>query len=185
MSTAESILKKELDDLFDNPPVDLPYSVDYWDPPGEEKINHWRAIFTGPEGTPYENGAFEVEILFDDNYPISCPNIKFKTRIFNCNISDIDGTICVSLLNNWNITDPSDKDYFPPKSKNIREALFAISVLFYEQNPKSPLNTFAAELYLKEDKTDFNNEVKKWVNFYAEIENEIYKDQNRQKQNII
>lgn len=183
MSSAEAKLKEELENLFEDPPADLPYSVNYWDPIKED-IYHWRAIFIGPEGTPYENGAFEAEIIFDKDYPKSCPKIKFKTRIYNCNISPDDGTICVSLLNNWKITDPSNKDYFPPKYKNIREALFAISVLFYEQNAKSPLNTEAARLYLKDDKTEFNNKVKKWVKFYAEIENEVYKDEKRQKQNI-
>lgn len=182
-NTAEVILKKELDDLFESPPVDLPYSVDYWDPLNED-IFHWRAVFIGPEGTPYKNGAFEAEIIFDKNYPTSRPNIKFKTKIFNCNISKVDGTICVSLLNNWEITDTDNKDYFPPKYKNMRAALFAISVLFYKQNPESPMNKEAAVLYKKVDKTEFDNEVNRWVNFYALIENELYKDENRQKQII-
>lgn len=182
-NTAEAILKKELEDLFENPPVNLPYSVDYWDPLNED-IFHWRAVFIGPEGTPYKKGAFEAEIILDKNYPISCPKIKFKTKIFNCNISKDDGTICVSLLNYWEITDTNNKNYFPQKYKNMREALFAISVLFYKQNPGSPMNGKAAELYKKNDKTEFENEVKRWVNFYALIENELYKDENRQKQII-
>ena len=61
--------------------------------------------------------------------------------------------------------------------------MFAISLLFYEQNPTSTLNKEATELYKKEDKTDFNNKVKEWINFYAEIENEVYKDKERQKMN--
>lgn len=183
MTDAESILKKELDSLFDDPPTDLPYSVNYWDPLNED-LFHWRAIFIGPVGTPYENGAFEAEITFEKDYPKIGPKIRFKTRIYNCNIHPTTGEICVSLLNYWNITDPLNKNYFPSKYKNIREALFAISVLFYEQNPTSPMNREAASLYKKDDKTEFNNEVKKWVKFYAEIENEIYKDEKRQKQNL-
>jgi len=183
MSKAESKLKEELESLFEDPPVDLPYSVDYWDPLHED-IFHWRAIFIGPEGTPYENGAFEAEIKFSKEYPEICPEIIFKTKIYNCNISPINGKICVSLLEYWNIKEPNDPNYFPPKYKNMREALFAISVLFYEQNPISPMNTEAAELYKKNDKTDFNNKVKKWVKFYADIENELYKNENRQKENL-
>ena len=61
--------------------------------------------------------------------------------------------------------------------------MFAISLLFYEQNPTSTLNKETAELYKKEDKTDFNNKVKEWINFYAEIENEVYKDKERQEMN--
>ena len=72
-------LEFQLDDLLEYPPADLPYSVDYWDPIDVD-IFHWRAIFIGPEGTPYENGAFEAEIKFDTNYPKSPPSIKFKTR---------------------------------------------------------------------------------------------------------
>ena len=61
--------------------------------------------------------------------------------------------------------------------------MFAVSLLFYEQNPTSTLNKEAAELYNKEDKTDFINKVKEWVNFYAEFENEVYKDKERQEMN--
>lgn len=183
MTDAESKLNSELESLFEDPPTDLPYSVNYWDPVNED-IFHWRAIFIGPEGTPYENGAFEAEIKFDKDYPKIPPKITFKTRIYNCNIDPNDGTVCVSLLTNWKIDDPKHEDYIPPKLKNIREVLFAVSILFYEQNPISPMNWEAAQLYKKEDKTDFNNKVKKWVNFYAEIENEVYKDKERQKQNI-
>ena len=127
MTDVESKLNIELESLFEDPPTDLPYSVNYW---------------------------------FHKDYPKSPPKITFKTRIYNCNIDPNKGTVCVSLLKNWKIEDPKHGDYFPPKSKNIREALFAVSLLFYEQNPTSTLNKKAAELYKKEDKTDFINNVK-------------------------
>lgn len=159
MIDAESKLNIELESLFEDPPTDLPYSINYWDPVNQD-IFFWRAIFIGPEGTPYEKGAFESEIKFHKDYPKSPPKITFKTRIYNFNIDLNNGTVCVSLLNNWKIEDPKHEDYFPPKSKNIREPLFAVSLLFYEQNPTSTLNKKAAELYKKEGKTDFNNKVK-------------------------
>ena len=58
MSETEKKLKEELREIFDNQDVDIPYDVDYWDPPGEEKIFRWRVTFFGPEGTPYVGGYF-------------------------------------------------------------------------------------------------------------------------------
>lgn len=167
---SEKKLLEEFDDINDNPELDLPYTIGYWDPPEEEDIYKWRAIFIGPEGTPYDGGLFEAQILFKKEYPYypsSPPKIYFKTKIFNCNISFHTGEVCISIINNWEIEDKNDKDYIEPEKKNIKEVLFAVSILFYEQNPESPLNSNAAELYEKEDKTEFNQMVKKYIDLYA------------------
>ena len=34
---AEEKLLKEFNDINENPDIDLPYTIDYWDPPGSEK----------------------------------------------------------------------------------------------------------------------------------------------------
>ena len=186
MSAKKSKLLQEFEDINDNPDIDLPYTIGYWDPPEEENIKRWRAIFIGPEGTPYEGGLFEAKITFEDNYPKKPPKINFITKIYNCNINWSDGKVCISIINDWEITDEKDEKYIRPEDKNMKQVLFAVSVLFYEQNPDSPYNRSAAELYkkkLKDEKnTEFDEKVKKYVEFYATEEK--FQDKDIQKKKI-
>ena len=179
---AELQLIKEFNDINDNPDIDLPYTVDYWDPPGKENIFKWRAIFIGPEGTPYDGGLFEALIKFEEDYPLSPPKIYFKTKIFNCNISSFDGKVCISIINNWNVSDEKNSKYIKPENKNIKEILFAVTTLFYFQNAEDPYNEKAGELYKKEDKKELNEKVKKYVEFYAPEEK--FQDKEIQKKMI-
>jgi hypothetical protein len=68
----------------------------------------------------------------------------------------------------------------------MKQVLFAVSVLFYEQNPDSPYNNSAAELYKKKQKdeknTEFDEKVKKYVEFYATEEK--FQDVEIQKMKI-
>lgn len=37
--------------------------------PNEANIFVWKAVFPGPEGSPYEGGMFEVDIRIPEDYP--------------------------------------------------------------------------------------------------------------------
>ena len=167
MPNTEKILLDEFNDINDNPDLDLPYTISYWDPPGEENIFNWKVLFIGPEGTAYDGGFFRAKITFEKDYPKSPPSLYFKTKIFNCNINESNGRVCISIINDWKINDKEDKKYIEPERKNIKEVLFAASILFYDQNPDDAYNSKAAELYKKEDKTEFNNKVKEYIDLYA------------------
>ena len=179
MSNAEKILLDEFNDINDNPDIDLPYTIGYWDPPGQENIKKWKVVFIGPEGTAYDGGLFQAKMTFKDDYPKSPPTLFFKTKIFNCNISESDGRVCISIINDWNITDKNDKKYIEPEKKNIKEVLFAVSILFYDQNPDDAYNSTAAELYKKKDKDEFNKKVKEYIDLYATEEK--YENEELQK----
>ena len=53
--------------------------------PTEDNIYKWDAIICGPENTPWEGGAFKLEIIFSEEYPMKAPNIKFISNVFHPN----------------------------------------------------------------------------------------------------
>ncbi len=60
---------------------------------------HLIGTITGPSGTPYENGVFDVDILIDGDYPFVPPKMRFITKIWHPNVSSQTGAIClVSFL---------------------------------------------------------------------------------------
>ena len=45
----------------------------------EAHIDHWHAMITGPEDTPYEGGCFIFDIQCTGNYPQSPPSVLLLT----------------------------------------------------------------------------------------------------------
>ncbi len=70
--------------------------------PSNPGWRHLVGTITGPEGTPYEGGVFDVDILIPREYPFEPPKMKFITRIWHPNISSQTGAIC---LVSWNVED--------------------------------------------------------------------------------
>ena len=56
---------------------------------------HLIGTITGPSGTPYENGVFDVDILIDGDYPFVPPKMRFITKIWHPNVSSQTGAICL------------------------------------------------------------------------------------------
>ena len=158
----EERIKKELELLMDNPDSNAAFFVDYWDE-DEPKFDHWKATLLGPIGTIYETGYFNIEVTFPSNYPENKPIVKFKTKIFHCNI-DTKGNICIKILNKWEETTPR------PLMIEVFDDL--IFLLIYP-NPKSKLNgEFGGE------GPEFEKTAKEWVKKYAN-END-YDDMSKQ-----
>eukprot|EP01017_Pseudomicrothorax_dubius_P007355 TRINITY_DN1227_c0_g1_i3.p1 TRINITY_DN1227_c0_g1~~TRINITY_DN1227_c0_g1_i3.p1 ORF type:complete len:100 (-),score=7.30 TRINITY_DN1227_c0_g1_i3:185-484(-) len=67
------------------------------DIPNEEKPYELKAIIFGPAETPYENGKFQLNIVYPSDYPYSPIQIKSETPIFHPNIRG-DGVICMGIL---------------------------------------------------------------------------------------
>ena len=67
--------------------------------PGKPGWRHLVGTITGPEGTAYEGGVFDVDILIPKEYPFEPPKMKFNTKIWHPNVSSQTGAIClVSVL---------------------------------------------------------------------------------------
>lgn len=113
-------------------------------------ICHWNAIIDGPKDTPFENGKFNMELKFSDNYPVKPPSVKFTSDMFHPNIYR-DGKICVDILQG---------EWSP--AQNIRTILISIRSLLIDPNPDSPANRKAAMMFVG-NREEYNNTVRKLI----------------------
>ncbi|KAG5513389.1 hypothetical protein PMAC_001452 [Pneumocystis sp. 'macacae'] len=103
---------------------------------GDGTFNDIQAYVFGPEGTPYEGGAFKIRLQFGAEYPAVPPKCHFITKIFHPNISS-KGDVCVSILK---------KDWLP--TVHVSHILLTIKCLLIHPNPESALNEEAGRLLL-------------------------------------
>jgi len=71
----------------------------------QTKLDVMKVIIVGPQDTPYENGLFEFDIYFNNNYPQNPPEVNLCTTgggivRFNPNLYEC-GKVCLSLLGTW------------------------------------------------------------------------------------
>lgn len=67
--------------------------------PKGSDIYIWEGMIYGPIDTPFEGGVFEIDLVFDDSYPLVPPKCKFRTPLFHPNVYP-DGQVCVDILGN-------------------------------------------------------------------------------------
>ncbi|KAI1138433.1 hypothetical protein F5Y05DRAFT_404186 [Hypoxylon sp. FL0543] len=72
---------------------------------GSSRLDIMKVLIIGPKNTPYEHGMFEFDLCCPMDYPLSPPNMIFRTTYggkvrFNPNLYE-DGKICLSLLGTW------------------------------------------------------------------------------------
>ncbi len=60
---------------------------------------HFKGHLKGPSETPYEGGAFVVDIMIPNEYPFMPPKMKFDTKVWHPNISSQTGAICLGIGN--------------------------------------------------------------------------------------
>eukprot|EP01084_Bolivina_argentea_P160177 278940_1 len=155
-------VQKELQGLLLNPPIGVSAC-----PISYNNILEWIATIEGPENTPYYGGKFYLNIRFGDQYPFEPPKIKFKTKIYHCNIKSSNGEICLDVL----------KDNYSP-ALTIEKILLSLCALLQEPNPDDPLVADIAKVLLI-DKDAHNNTAKEWTRRYAMVD----KNQNNNTNN--
>ena len=122
-------------------------------PKDEDKLELWVATMIGPKGTPYEDGIFELEIHFPEQYPSKPPVLKMLTKIFHPNIKDT--MICLDIL----------KDNWSP-ALTISKVLLSLCSLLADPNPDDPLDADAAHLY-KSNKLEFERRARTLTRKFA------------------
>lgn len=142
-------ISKELAEISLDPPTNCVAG-----PKDDTNLYEWVATIKGPGGSPYEEGLFYLDITFPEDYPFKPPKIKFRTRIYHCNIAS-NGEICLDTLkSNWS------------PALSISQVLLSICSLLADANPADPLVADIAKQFEKD--RDAHDEVaRNWVKKYA------------------
>lgn len=83
---------KEWTHLRANPSPD--YCIE---PVNDTDMFLWRAIITGPKGSPYEGGIFPLSIRIPKEYPFHSPKVRYLVNVYNPAIN-CNGTVCHFML---------------------------------------------------------------------------------------
>ncbi|XP_033628962.1 ubiquitin-conjugating enzyme E2 E1-like [Asterias rubens] len=122
--------------------------------PKGDNIYEWRSSILGPRGSVYEKGVFFLDINFSPEYPFKPPKVRFRTRIYHCNINS-QGIICLDIL----------KDNWSP-ALTISKVLLSICALLSDCNPADPLVGNIATQFLH-SREDHDRAARQWTERYA------------------
>ncbi|ACI64339.1 ubiquitin-conjugating enzyme [Thalassiosira pseudonana CCMP1335] len=160
MSAAETRVNKEITQIcLPDATTGIIATLAPDDTPGKSP-RHLRGTISGPEGTPYEGGRFEVDILIPKQYPFEPPKMKFETKIWHPNVSSQTGAICLDIL----------KDQWSP-ALTIKTAMLSLQALLCSPEPSDPQDAQVARMYL-DNKAEFDRTAKYWTEMYATIDGE-------------
>ena len=114
----------------------------------------WEASLTGPEGSPYEGGTFNLSIEFPKDFPFKPPKVEFTTKVYHPNVKST-GTICLPIL----------KDAWSPDI-SVTRILMEIQNLLINPNIDHPLEPEIAKQYT-DDRAKYDATAKEWTEKYA------------------
>ncbi|KAI0917678.1 hypothetical protein AcW2_007754 [Taiwanofungus camphoratus] len=116
---------------------------------------HLIGAFDGPEGTPYEGGHFQVDIVIPDSYPFQPVKMKFITKVYHPNVSSASGAICLDIL----------KDAWSPVL-TLKSTLISLQSLLCSPEPRDPQDAEVAKHYMT-SKSSFEDTARYWTHIFA------------------
>jgi len=122
--------------------------------PYEDNLRYFNVAIAGPDGTPYQQGVFKLELFLPADYPMAPPKVRFLTKIYHPNVDKL-GRICLNIL----------KDKWSP-ALQIRTVLLSIQGLLSAPNPDDPLDNTVAEVW-KSDEAQAMRTAQEWTELYA------------------
>ena len=112
-------------------------------------------MLTGPDGTAYEGGAFQLDLKFPTEYPFKPPKIKFETKVYHPNIKTDTGEICNDVLvSQWSPT------------LNVRYIFTTLHELLKSPNTDTPLEPEIAQKFMT-DKAGYEKDVQEYTKKHA------------------
>ena len=123
--------------------------------PVEDNIRHLAVVIDGPPQTMYENGKFNLEVYFPDDYPMVPPKILFRTKIYHPNIDKL-GRICLDIL----------KEGRWSPALLISAVLLSVQSLLSSPALDDPLDEAIAKHFLS-DPEGATKTARQWVVLYA------------------
>ncbi|EJC98382.1 uncharacterized protein FOMMEDRAFT_23645 [Fomitiporia mediterranea MF3/22] len=116
---------------------------------------HLKGSFDGPEGTPYEGGRYDVDIVVPESYPFQPVKMKFITKVYHPNISSASGAICLDIL----------KDAWSPVL-TLKSTLISLQSLLCSPEPNDPQDAEVAKHYMT-SRSSFEATARYWAQTYA------------------
>ena len=128
----------------------------------DDNIFRWIVTIIGPEGTLYDGGIFPSEIDFPDDFPESPPTMRFLCPMWHPNISDKDGTVCISILQRqgyYGNEYKSADDLWQP-THTVESIVICVIAMLSDPITISPLNVKANHDFLF-DKEAYKQKVRR------------------------
>ena len=113
----------------------------------------WKVVLEGSQGSIYENGYYMIKIVFNENYPSSCPSVYFMNKIFHPHIHS-SGSACIH-----------------PEKNDILSVMECVeNMFFYYDADLSHAYGEEPRTTLEKNRDEFIRKAQQWVYQYAKIE---------------
>ncbi|XP_037940091.1 ubiquitin-conjugating enzyme E2-24 kDa-like [Teleopsis dalmanni] len=118
-------------------------------------LTHWEVTIIGPQDTVYAGGEFKLDIQFPWNYPFRTPRIRFKTKIYHCNV-DENGIFCKNEF---------ERNWFA--RQHIYCILVTMNSMLVKCDPTDAYNADIAAQYMQK-REEFDKIALDWTRRYAD-----------------
>ncbi|KAK4538455.1 hypothetical protein CDCA_CDCA18G4480 [Cyanidium caldarium] len=124
--------------------------------PEGDSMSRFRGYLCGPPDTPFAGGRFRVLVTLPPAYPMSPPEVRFRTPVFHPNVHFRTGEVCLDVL----------KAAWSP-AWSLASCMRALLVLLACPEPSSPLNCDAGNLLRCGDERGYRSMARMYVRRYA------------------